>query len=70
MYGIITPVCSGKMYKGNEPLETEEIELAKAMILLLNDKGKNREYREKSKERRKNLAIQNAVNEWVNLVED
>ncbi len=69
-YGIISPVCSGKMYTGTEPFEMEELELAKAILYLLDNKEANIKYREKSKERRKNLDIQKAVSEWIRLIEE
>ena len=31
-YGYLVPVCSGKLYEGNEPLEAAELCLAEAMI--------------------------------------
>lgn len=69
-YGILTPLCSGTMYKGTEPLETGEQMLAEAILLLLHDKGKNRYYREQSRKRRDMLGIRTVVQDWIRVVEE
>ncbi len=68
-YGILTPVCSGTMYKGKEPLEPQEKELAKAMLMLLEDQQLQERYRDKSIERSRTLDIQTAVNKWIEVIE-
>lgn len=68
-YGMLTPVCSGIMYKGDEPLEHEEIELAGAIVRMISEKDLNGNYREKSKERGKSLDIRNATELWIKAIE-
>ncbi|MCR5093780.1 MAG: glycosyltransferase [Lachnospiraceae bacterium] len=68
-YGILTPVCSGTMYKGNEPLEPQEKELAGAMARLLGDEQLRDRYREKSMERSSTLDIQSVVKKWIEVIE-
>lgn len=68
-YGILFPVCSGKMYKGKEKLETAEMEMAAAMRILLEDTGKREYYARQSLERRNTLSIDAAVQKWMELVE-
>ncbi len=69
-YGILTPVCSGTRYKGLEPLEKQEDDLAKAMITLYQDSGLLRHYKEQALERGKQLDINTKVREWLTLVEE
>ncbi len=67
-YGILIPVCSGKMYRDNEPLEMEEQKMAEAITMLLGDYEKRQHYKRKSIERSKDLDIKSIVNEWIDLI--
>ena len=67
-YGILTPLCSGTMYKGTEPLEVAEQQLAEAILLLLQDKEKNQHYRDQSLKRRDMLGIQAVVQDWIRVI--
>ncbi len=69
-YGILTPLCSGTMYKGTEPLEVAERQLAEAILLLLQDKEKNQHYRDQSLKRRDMLGIQAVVQDWIRVMEE
>lgn len=69
-YGILTPLCSGTMYKGTEPLEVAEQQLAEAILLLLQDKEKNQHYRDQSLKRRDMLGIQAVVQDWIRVMEE
>lgn len=69
-YGILTPLCSGTMYKGTEPLEAAERQLAEAILLLLQDKEKNQYYRDQSVKRRDMLGIQAVVQDWIRVMEE
>ncbi len=69
-YGILTPLCSGTMYKGTEPLEAAERQLAEAILLLLQDKEKNQYYRDQSLKRRDMLGIQAVVQDWIRVMEE
>jgi len=68
-YGIISPNCSGVMYKGNEQLEKAEMELAYSIIDVLENREINERYRKKSTERSQSLDIQSAVRKWVSVIE-
>lgn len=67
-YGILTPICSGTMYKGAEPLEPAEIKLSEAILLLLKNDEKNQHYRKQSEIRRNTLGIQSIVQDWVRVI--
>lgn len=67
-YGILIPVCSGKMYRDNEPLEMEEQKMAEAITMLLGDYEKRQHYKRRSIERSKDLDIKSIVNEWIDLI--
>lgn len=67
-YGILVPVCSGKMYRNCEALEPEEKKLANAIGMLLEDREKRAYYREKSMERSKDLDLNPIVNKWVDAI--
>jgi glycosyltransferase involved in cell wall biosynthesis len=69
-YGIITPVCSGTRYRGNEPLEKAEGLLAQAMISLYKDPELLKKYQDKSGIRANQLNITEKVQEWVELVKN
>lgn len=67
-YGILTPLCSGTMYKGTEPLEDAELKLAEAILLLLRVKEKNQYYRNQSRIRSRTLGIEAVVKEWIRVI--
>lgn len=66
-YGIMTPLCSGVKYKGDEDLEQSEIELAKAIVMLLKDTELREEYAKKCVERSEELKIQHIVQKWIQV---
>ncbi len=69
-YGILTPVCSGRRYDSlDEPLERSEKYLAEAMIGLLKDKEKRDKYSQRSRRRSETLAIAQAIDKWIKVVE-
>lgn len=69
-YGVLTPVCSGRRYKGNEPLESAEERLADAMIAFYQDKERLKEYQDKALIRGTQMDINVKVQEWLRLVAD
>lgn len=69
-HGILTPVCSGKRYAGNEPLELAENCLADAMIKLYSDKKTFEKYQRAARERGNQLDINSKVKEWLALIEE
>lgn len=69
-YGILTPMCSGKMYRDyNTTLEQAEQYMAEAIEKILVSKEKHDEYRQKSKQRRETLGIDSVVNKWIDVIE-
>ena len=69
-YGVLTPVCSGNRYRGNEQLESAEEYLADAMIAIYKDKKRLREYQDKALIRGMQMDINAKVQEWLRLVSD
>ena len=68
-YGILTPLCSGRRYRGGEALEPAEECLAEAIQMLLTDRNKREHYAQLSVIRREELSIDSIVREWVEIVE-
>lgn len=69
-YGVLTPLCSGKQYRNiEEPLEKAEKQLAEAIIKLLQDEEKRKQYMLKSQIRSETLRIDTMVSKWVDIVE-
>lgn len=66
-YGILTPVCSGYRYKGNESLEKNERYLSEAMIEMYENSELLSKYRECAQARGKELRIEAKVQEWMAL---
>lgn len=69
-YGILTPVCSGIMYRGEEPLEYQEQCLTKAILSLLQDGNKREEYAKRSNLRSKTLGIDRTIQEWIRVIDN
>lgn len=67
-YGILVPVCSGRMYEGRESLEPEEQKLSEAIGMLLSDDKKREDYHKKSKERSKGLDIYATIDKWKSVI--
>ena len=64
-FGIITPVCSGEKHAAGEKLEESETELVRAMEQILYNPDLRRHYAAKSRERSKDLAIENVIQKWI-----
>lgn len=62
-YGVLVPVCSGNRLV-TAPLEPEERNLADAMLRLLEDEERRREYRERSLERAEQLREEKQLALW------
>ncbi|MDD3137778.1 MAG: glycosyltransferase [Lachnospiraceae bacterium] len=67
-YGILTPICSGRRYEGQEPLEHAEQCLADAMVEMLQNGEKRRYYQNQSKIRKEDLDIKTVVQKWVDTI--
>lgn len=68
-FGILVPVCSGIKYDSDVPLENQEILLAKAMLLLMNEKELYEKYKEKAIERSSQLSFEKKADEWKKIIE-
>ena len=70
-YGILTPVCSGKLYgNAKEPLEKSERFLADAICGMLTDESKRRFYGQKSSLRGEGLKIESVIDKWISVIEE
>lgn len=67
-FGVLVPVCSGKMYKGNETLEPAEQKMARAITGLLHNDKKREHYRQMSIKRSMDLGMQDIVNQWIDVI--
>jgi len=67
-YGILIPVCSGKKYKNNEPLEPGEKKMADILTMVLGNTEKQEYYKHKNRERSKMLDIDSIVSEWIDEI--
>lgn len=67
-YGVLIPACSGKRYRENEPLESEENKMAEAIALLLENNEKRKHYRKESIKRSKDIDINLAVGKWIDVI--
>lgn len=69
-YGVITPVCSGTRYVGNEPLESAEELLAQAMLQMYESAELRERYHKAALERGEQMSIEEKVKEWLNLIDE
>lgn len=63
-YGILVPVCDGKLYNAGGPLTREEKVLAEAIIKLFTDKGLSAKLVAKSKEHAAEFDIKKIIKEY------
>lgn len=63
-YGILTPVCDGKLYKANQSLTKEENMLSESMIKVLTDEKLKDSLITGSQERARYFDIKNIIKEW------
>ena len=69
-YGVLTPLCNGEQYSADAPMEMAEIELADAMIKVLNDSIFANNLSEKSRARGKTFDIKDTVSKWVDALNE
>jgi|LSQX01.1.fsa_nt_gb glycosyltransferase involved in cell wall biosynthesis len=67
-YGILVPVCDGNHDNVVDPLTHNELLLAEAIIMLLQNKDLREEYEKKSIERAKDFNSSFITKEWVSLI--
>ena len=68
-YGILTPVCSGKMYEGKDPIEDSEKLLAAAIIRML-DPQVTEDYIIRIKSKAESLDNDHTVQKWIDVIEN
>ena len=68
-YGVITPLCSGRMRSAQEPLEEQEILLAKALVTCLENKEVREKYSRMGQERSQCFDMDTIIQEWISLIE-
>ncbi|WP_075721213.1 glycosyltransferase [Roseburia sp. 499] len=67
-YGILIPVCSGKHYTWQEPLEKEEELMASAMINFLKNSNDNKYEKDKLKECVERFSIEKCIEDWKKVL--
>lgn len=67
-YGILVPVCDGKMYKASDNLTKEEENLAEAINMLLDDKQLYSEYKSLSQKRVLDFTNDKILDKWRNII--
>lgn len=68
-YGILTSVCGKGEFDAQSPLTTEELQLAKSIIMLLTDDDLRLHYKSKSLERREFFSPEKIAKDWISLLE-
>lgn len=68
-YGILVPVCDGKMYNGNKPLTEEEKTLAEAIIRMLGNKELQKHYKKKAQQVVKKFTVEEMTKKWLEVIE-
>ena len=68
-FGILVPVCDGKIRNADEPLTKEELLLAEAIRGLINNPKLAEHYRQVSLLRAEQLNVQSVCRQWVSLIE-
>lgn len=69
-YGIVTPVCSGEKYCGNEPLESGESALADAIKELLSNTELRQKIVNNNKNRLQDFDISEMMKKWKSVIEE
>ncbi len=68
-YGILTPVCSGIQYQSSQDeLEPAELELARAIIFMLQNEKERLHYEGMSRQRRESLGIESVVRQYEEII--
>jgi len=67
-YGILVPVPDGILKTADQPLTKEEVELADAIIALLEDEKTRKEFSEKGKARANDFDVRNVIPKYIALM--
>lgn len=67
-YGILVPVCDGGFKQELEPLSTNELCLAEAIVMLLKDKELRESYEQKAIERAQDFDSGKITESWVTVI--
>ena len=68
-YGILTPVCDGEIYAGDDALTGEEKMIVEAVVSLFSDAEYYRRYKEKALERVLDFQPGYIAGQWIDLIE-
>lgn len=68
-YGILTSVCSGENFNGEDPLTKEEEQLAEAIVAMLQDEQLRKKYAEKSHQRIQDFTPEKIAEDWIKVIE-
>ncbi len=66
--GVLVPVCSGKHYKFDEPLEEQEKILSQALIRMIEDDAMRERYRENAKAHAALFSMDSMSEKWLSMV--
>ena len=69
-YGIISPLCDGKIRDGSTALTNEEKMLADAICLILENEGLRKKYGSLGIKRSELLSIKSCIDRYWDLVND
>ena len=67
-WGIMTPVCSGRFYSAEEPLERGEELLAEAMENMLEDDELRKKYSKAGRERSYHFDNGTVIKKWMEII--
>lgn len=69
-YGVLVPVCDGRMYQAEDKLTIEEKLLSEAIIRMHEDKRLRDDYANKAVERAKDFNASKMIEDWKKLIEE
>lgn len=68
-YGVLSPLCSGTKYIGDEALEDAEMKLAEAILSVISSEDSVEHYKLKSIEKSQELGVEEMIQKWVKLLD-
>jgi glycosyltransferase involved in cell wall biosynthesis len=67
-YGVLVPVCDGKMYNAFDAITEEELALSKSIISLLREKELWNHFSNQSRKRIQDFEIKKLIKEWESVI--
>ncbi|MGF3213661.1 glycosyltransferase [Facklamia sp. P12945] len=67
-YGILTPVCDGSMYKAEDAITSEEMQIANSILSILKNQDLYKHFSIQSKNRIKDFEINRIINDWESVI--